>query len=85
MGCYDTIEVKCPRCSAPYYAQSKSGDCLLRNYTLANAPADVMLDVNRHAPFECECGAVFCVEFKCLPPVVIDRKVVFVPAENKQP
>lgn len=59
MGVYDTIIVKCPNCGADYNAQSKSGPCEMREYSLAEAPEDVLVDVNRHAPFECECGCVF--------------------------
>ena len=59
MGIYDTIIVQCPNCGKPYNAQSKSGPCEMREYSLAEAPEDVLVDVNRHAPFECECGCVF--------------------------
>ena len=65
MGCYDTIEVPCPSCGAKYPAQSKSGDCELKEYELDSAPEYVLFDVNRHAPFECwECGTLFEVEIK---------------------
>lgn len=65
MGCYDTVELECPACEEPYEAQSKSGPCGLDYFLLAECPADVMMDVNRHAPFTCaECGAKFEVEFK---------------------
>ncbi len=68
MGCFDTIIVNCPRCGEPYFAQSKSGECLLREYKLEECPQDVLADVNRHAPFVCNCGAIFHVELK---PVVV--------------
>jgi len=64
MGCYDSILLKCPKCNEPYWAQSKSGECLLREYTLEECPKDVLYDVNRHAPFECyKCGTKFKVFF----------------------
>ena len=63
MGLYDIIIIPCPKCSKDYHAQSKSGDCLMDVFLIENAPVDVMGDVNRHAPFTCECGCVFSVEF----------------------
>lgn len=56
MGMFDSVMLKCPACNAEHEAQSKSGPCLLDEYTLENAPDVVMQDVNRHAPFECACG-----------------------------
>lgn len=64
MGCYDTINVPCPKCGEIYDAQSKSGDCLLDVYELDTAPQDVLLDINRHAPFICyNCGTKFMVRY----------------------
>lgn len=80
MGCYETIMVPCPKCGAEYPAQSKSGPCTLETYTLADAPDDVIEDVNRHAPFTCEsCGQSFAVELTfpdSPPPPLVLRKVV---------
>lgn len=61
MGVYDTVSVPCPKCGALYYAQSKgSYDKAFRVFEFSEMPDDVMSDVNRHAPFECEnCGVVF--------------------------
>lgn len=53
MGCYDSVQVPCPVCGKLYYAQSKGGPCKLKDYTLENAPQDVLSDINRHAPFFC--------------------------------
>jgi len=62
MGVYDTVVIPCPDCGELYYAQSKgSNNCSLRMFDLHNAPNDVMSDVNRHAPFKCECGTTFDV------------------------
>lgn len=65
MGCYDTIKLKCPTCGkADYHAQSKSGLCLCIYYeSLAETPPEVLCDVNRHAPFRCDCGAIFEVRW----------------------
>jgi hypothetical protein len=54
MGVYDTVRVPCPSCGAIYHAQSKGGECDLVTYDLDICPADVLSDVNRHAPFTCE-------------------------------
>ncbi len=65
MGCFDTIIIPCPRCGEEYDAQSKSGECVLEDYALSDAPDDVMADANRHAPFVCvKCHTVFNVDIK---------------------
>jgi len=58
MGCYDTIWIKCPRCGTQNGFQSKGGECMLRNYDESDdIPLDVLGDVNRHSPIECQhCG-----------------------------
>lgn len=62
MGMYDTVMVPCPTCGVQAEFQSKSGNCKLETYTLEDAPDDVLLDVNRHAPLRCRaCGAQFAV------------------------
>lgn len=67
MGLYDTVILNCPVCNYPYQAQSKgSNDCSLRTFFLNDyVPNDVLSDVNRHAPFECEnCGTIFDVQLQ---------------------
>ncbi len=60
MGVYDTVNVPCPKCGERQEAQSKSGDCILAVYEMESCPADVLANVNRHAPFTCDkCGTVF--------------------------
>lgn len=66
MGMFDTVRVPCPKCGVLYDAQSKSGECILGYYDFPllgaenPAPANVMDDINRHAPFICiECGTTF--------------------------
>lgn len=61
MGMFDSVWVPCPRCGKRHEAQSKGGECELMQYELSNAPIEVLLDVNRHAPFTCDCGEKFQV------------------------
>jgi hypothetical protein len=62
VGCYDTVTALCPRCKQGLHFQSKGGRCEMVDYTLADAPDDVMSNVNRHAPFGCKCGALVEVD-----------------------
>ena len=63
MGVYDTVIVPCPTCGECGEFQSKSGKCLLETYSLDEAPDDILLDVNRHAPMRChKCGTLYSVE-----------------------
>lgn len=63
MGCYDIVMVPCPNCKELSDFQSKGGDCTMSEYTLKNAPADVLMDVNRHSPYTCsKCGTKYRVE-----------------------
>lgn len=64
MGMFDSVWVKCPKCNEENEFQTKSGDCLLRNFTIENAPNEVMEDVNRHSPCECECGLKYSVDIE---------------------
>ena len=62
MGMYDTVKVPCPQCGEISDFQTKVGDCVLAEYELRNAPADVLLDVTRHPPNTCKkCGTRFVV------------------------
>lgn len=65
MGMYDTVLVPCPKCGTPEHFQTKSGPCGLITYELHNAPDDVLLDVNRHAPYTCRnCRTRFEVQLQ---------------------
>lgn len=60
---FDSVWVKCPKCGSENEFQSKSGMKILGCYDLENAPEDVMIDVNRHSPCECEeCGTLYEVD-----------------------
>lgn len=62
MGMYDSVIVPCPVCGIEQDFQTKSGPCSLESYTLADAPADALMDVNRHSPAHCPCGVRYFVE-----------------------
>jgi len=64
MGCYDTIIINCPKCNEEHYFQSKSGDCVLNNYSLENCPNDVLFDANRHSPYKCNCGLKLSIDIQ---------------------
>lgn len=65
MGMFDSVQVPCPKCKRIEEFQSKSGDCILEVYTLENVPANVVLGINRHSPYECrECKTKFAVRVK---------------------
>lgn len=66
MGMFDSVRVPCPQCGKEVEAQTKSGECMLEWYNLDKAPQDVLVNVNRHAPFYCSsCKIKFQVEFFC--------------------
>jgi transposase-like protein len=63
MGMFDTVMVPCPTCGERDGFQSKGGRCMLDEFTLEEAPDDVLSDVNRHAPSRCrKCNTLFAVE-----------------------
>lgn len=56
MGLFDTINFQCPNCGRMIQAQSKSGNCDLKEYDVTSVPLSVSSDANRHSPYWCECG-----------------------------
>ena len=63
MGMYDIIRAPCPKCSTPIELQSKSGACLLQEFTLDDAPPEVLAGVNALAPYRCgRCGSYVRIE-----------------------
>lgn len=47
MGMFDSVDVQCPKCESMIEFQSKAGECLLNNYSLYNAPPEVLEDISR--------------------------------------
>lgn len=58
MGLYDSLYVRCPKCSARIEFQSKAGDCTLARYTLRNCPPEIAIDLDRESQACEKCGAV---------------------------
>lgn len=73
MGMYDTVIVPCPACGKDEFFQSKSGECILLNIDLKDCPDDILSDVNRHAPYTCECGTVFEVDLSQRKAIIINN------------
>lgn len=71
---FDSIYFDCPECGREIEAQSKGGSCVLATYSLDSIPADVAEDANRHAPFLCECGKFWRLEYDV--PDTVKMKVV---------
>lgn len=73
MGMYDSVYVPCPKCGELTDFQTKSGNCTLSEYTLENAPEDVLFDINRHSPYTCNnCQTKFSVKITYKTEVVIE-------------
>jgi len=57
MGMFDTVMIMCPSCGKITKQQSKMGECMLREYTLAEAPLAVLSDMkydSDHDGLHCE-------------------------------
>ena len=67
MGLFDSVWFKCPSCGNEIEAQSKGGECYMRNYRASSVPIDVALDAEIYEP--CKCGK----KYKIAPPFPKDR------------
>lgn len=74
MGCPDYVLVPCPECGRRNEFQSKGGECACLTFNLYDAPAEVLSDVNRHAPVTCEnCGTPYRVNLQVIATPVRDN------------
>jgi hypothetical protein len=55
MGMFDTVHITCPKCNETIEEQTKSGVCMLDDYTLENVPMDALQGI---------LGSVFCYHCK---------------------
>ena len=46
MGMFDSVFVRCPKCSNKIEFQSKAGDCFCYKYTLYDCPDIIAADLN---------------------------------------
>ena len=68
MGLFDSVYADCPTCEKPLEFQSKSGECGLNNYTVADAPTEVLWDVLNEPNFCRHCGEWSCLYDSQYPP-----------------
>ena len=61
MGMFDRIWASCPRCNKEFEFQSKAGHCLLSDYSLADAPAEVLMNLYPKVA-HCKCGFRFTIK-----------------------
>ncbi len=58
---FDTVRLKCPKCSELVEIQTKSGSCSLNSYSIERAPPGVMEDVlGENTCYHC--SEIFVVE-----------------------
>jgi hypothetical protein len=58
---FDTVYVVCPKCGEESDIQSKAGPCMLERYTVADAPASVLGDLDGET-LDCNCGLAIAVQ-----------------------
>ena len=56
MGMFDSVYVKCAKCGTEVEFQSKAGKCDLENYTINNAPPEILIDIDKEIGVCKECG-----------------------------
>jgi len=81
---FDSVFVKCPHCGTENELQTKSGECILGQYSLLSAPPEVILGVEGH--HTCEgfntrdsklkgCGHDFAVKVQCITKAWIEARL----------
>jgi hypothetical protein len=60
MGLYDTVIVPCPKCGKQNDRQSKAGKCTMSEYTIDDAPLNVLMDIDGET-IRCDCGHIYSV------------------------
>jgi transposase-like protein len=53
MSSFDTIIIKCPKCTNTIKYQSKVGDCMMKTYSIHKAPPIIQGELDG-ASFDCE-------------------------------
>ncbi len=63
---FDSVFVKCPKCGSKIEFQSKTGPCELNEYTLENAPASVLGNLDLLTEDCTKCGQVVIFKVKSI-------------------
>lgn len=65
MGMYDTVYLNCPECGVHTGIQSKAGRRTLASYSLAEAPAAILIDLSRRTEY-CPNGHPFYLKTQAI-------------------
>lgn len=68
MGCFDYVDIPCPKCGRNVDTQSKAGPCDFETYTLSDMHPSIAADLSDRS-LTCKCGATirFHVQFLITP------------------
>lgn len=69
MGMFDRVWARCPKCGAPNELQSKGGGCHLDDYTLDEAPVEVLADIDR---------VIWCVDCNTKLEIIVPKPTPYV-------
>jgi len=62
MGMFDSVRTKCPKCPDGILEwQSKSGDCILKEFSVHQVPMNIAFDINGETTICNECRTVFVI------------------------
>lgn len=61
MGLPDSIWIPCPQCGTSLEYQSKAGECILADFTLKNAPTEMLIDIEGDKAWCSKCQKAYTV------------------------
>ncbi len=61
MGMFDSVHAECPGCLHSVEFQSKAGECVLRDFSLFNAPSEILGDLHNESETCQNCGRVVTI------------------------
>lgn len=60
MGCFDTINFKCPECGNKMQTQTKCGPCCMMEVDIESVPIELIDGLEDQGPLYCEkCGGMW--------------------------
>lgn len=65
MGMFDRVYIDCPKCATLTEVQSKAGKCDLGSYSLNDAPAKILLDI-QNTQLYCPKGHEFYIRVQSI-------------------